>query len=313
MAPRASAPGTGGPEEDDPSTLLKGAPAGTLQMSAVARQPTAPLHPSFPSQPGGAAHPSYPGGHASYPSRPSEPRVEVGFAPPGGAPEGPAPHWQQQPAEGPQQPARSRGLLPIFLGVAFGLALVLVVAVIVILTRDPAAPPAASATSPPATESALPSASPSASTPEIPPSTSASSALSLSPSDQQAVAALEKLRSSISACVKERIHGLPGTSPAVPESLAWLKSGPYAPLRRDFSSPFFSCTEFKLEAPMPFMLQWQVDKPGAEGTGVAWIDDDRDGKAERAYGFSGKLKSKDEIELGPVGPIDPSRKVQRGR
>jgi hypothetical protein len=306
---RASAPGSAAHEDDDPSTLLKPAPAGTLQMSAVERQPSAPQpsgpspHPSYSGVPHGAPHPE--GVHSSYPSHPSRPHVDPGPI------AHPAQLWpaQQAHADPMAPPAKGRGLMPVFLGVAFGLALVLVVALIVIVTREPAAP----ATEASASASTHATADTSAPAPVPTTETTASAAPTLTGADAEAVAALEKLRTGIASCVKDRIKGLPGTSPAVPQSLAWLKKGPYPPLIGDFSTPFFSCTEFKLEAPMPFMLQWQVDKPGAEGTGVAWIDDDRDGKAERAYGFTGKLKSKTEIELGPVGPIDASRKVQPGR
>ena len=130
-------------------------------------------------------------------------------------------------------------------------------------------------------------------------------------SDAKAKAALERLRSGIDACVKRTIHILPGTSPAVPESLSWLKHGPYQSLKRDWVNPFFSCTHFKIEEPMPFVIQWQLEKPGNHGSAIAWIDDDRDGKAERAFGFTARQKKHDEVELGPIEPMTPSLKIKK--
>lgn len=119
------------------------------------------------------------------------------------------------------------------------------------------------------------------------------------------------MRAGIAACVKDTIHILPGTSPAVPESLAWLKHGPYESLKRDWVNPFFACTRFKIEEPMPFVIQWQLEKPGDHGQAIAWIDDDRDGKAERAFGFTARLRKHDEVDLGPIEAVEPITKTKK--
>lgn len=129
--------------------------------------------------------------------------------------------------------------------------------------------------------------------------------------EEQAKAALDKLRQGIETCVSKKIHVLPGTSPPVPDGLAWLKHGPYASLKRDWVGPFFSCTAFRLEAPMPFMIQWQVVRPKGSGTAVVWLDDDHDGKADRAFGFTAHWKERDVVTFDPVGPLPPTRPIAR--
>jgi hypothetical protein len=62
---------------------------------------------------------------------------------------------------------------------------------------------------------------------------------------------------------------------------------------------------------MPFVIQWQLEKPGDHGQAIAWIDDDRDGKAERAFEFTARLRKHDEVELGPIEPVEPSAKTKK--
>lgn len=207
-------------------------------------------------------------------------------------------------------PPRDKGWLQVALGVFIGLMVVLMLALGIVLFRAP--PEHAVATG----------AASSTTTPEAPPiptsaptstmTAKASSSAVVTNTGTLAIAALEKLRGGIEECVTKRIHVLPGTSPAVPESLAWLKKGPYSPLPRDWSSPVFSCAQFKLQHAMPFMIQWQLDKKSS-GTGIAWIDEDRDGAAEQAFAFTIERKAKDDLVLGPVERVDPSRKPLRPR
>jgi hypothetical protein len=145
-----------------------------------------------------------------------------------------------------------------------------------------------------------------------PPAGSATTATpaSLPDIDQRAKAALEKLREGIKSCVETTIHKLPGTSPAVPESLAWFKHGPYVSLKRDWASPFFSCTRFSIDDPMPFAIQWQADRDGTHGTGIAWVDENNDGVADRAYAFTATFTS-GSISTTDVEPTDPTRAIVR--
>jgi hypothetical protein len=224
----------------------------------------------------------------------------------------PPPAWgpavEEAPYEAGAPPPKRKSLLPLALGVAIGLMLVMIFAMIIILVRDPTPPETASTAT--ATQAQPSQPAPTAIETVAPPVTSAEPPKPAGV-DGEAVAALEKLRDSIDHCVKTRIHVLPGTSPAIPASLAWLKKGPYTPMKRDFAKPFFACTEFKLEAPMRFMLQWQVDKPSVEGTGMAWIDADGDGVAEKAYAFKAKLEGRDKVSFGPIEASDATRKLQR--
>jgi hypothetical protein len=127
--------------------------------------------------------------------------------------------------------------------------------------------------------------------------------------ETEAREALLRLRAGIQACVRDIIGFLPGTSPAVPANLATLKAGPYASPPRDWSTPVWSCSKFRQAAPQRFQLQWQMTKPGAEGIAVAWLDDNADGKADRAFGFRATLKEKGHPEMGEVEAIDASHPV----
>lgn len=133
----------------------------------------------------------------------------------------------------------------------------------------------------------------------------ASSAADPQSPEGQARQALEKLRTGIDTCVREHIHVLPGTSPPVPQSIALLQSGPYQSVARNWWTPVWSCASFQWEAPQAFQIQWQMLKLNHEGQGVAYLDDDRDGKPDRAFGFRAKVVLAGQVELGPIEVLDP--------
>lgn len=141
------------------------------------------------------------------------------------------------------------------------------------------------------------------------PAASASAPAATGP-DAVAIAALETLRRSVETCMKE-LKALPGTSPAVPRSLAFLAKGPYRSSVKDWSSPTYSCTNFKMEDPMPFAIQWQYISSEKAGRGVAWLDDNGDGAADRAYAFTAKVVGAQAVEFGKVGPIDPTTRMEK--
>jgi hypothetical protein len=122
--------------------------------------------------------------------------------------------------------------------------------------------------------------------------------------------ALDALRDGVRSCVEETIGVMPGTSPPVPAKLSRLSEGAYEPSPSDWASPFFMCTRFRLAGPQRFQIQWQLDKPSTEGSGIAWIDDDGDGKADRAFGFHGKLVERSKVELSETGPVPAGRPVR---
>ncbi|NUP05972.1 MAG: hypothetical protein HOW73_07930 [Polyangiaceae bacterium] len=291
-----------------PSELARGLPGlGRTPLAppepALDERPPAPIEePPTPPPPLDQPEPSI---HAD-----TAPLVTVGQ--PLGRPYNPLAHAPTQlDVRGKQ-----KGLFPVLLGAGIGLSLMLLLAVLIILMRSSpssesvqtAASSIAIEETAAATASATETAAAEAVVSNAPVASSGASALPTEGPDAEAIAALEKLRAGIDACVKTNIHKLPGTSPAVPQSLGWLKHGPYTPLPRDWASPFFACTKFKLEKPMPFVLQWQVEKPSVEGRGIAWIDTDRDGTAERAYAFRGKLVGRDRMEFGPIEAADTSSK-----
>ena len=125
--------------------------------------------------------------------------------------------------------------------------------------------------------------------------------------------ALTRLREGLGACVRDVIHVLPGTSPAVPEKLAALRGGAYKGAARDFRSPVFSCLKYRETKPQRFQIQWQVTMQPSEGRGVAWLDDDGDGKADRALSFRAKLVRRGEVELGEIEPLTPVPDVLKPR
>lgn len=206
-------------------------------------------------------------------------------------------------------------LAPIAIGAAAGLLVTAGIVGVILVVREPATP--AVETAPSAVVIQLAPTNTVAPTVNVVSSAApvASNVLPPAPTDAdaKAQAALEKLKTGIEYCVKSTIHVLPGASPPVPSSITWLKSGPYESLKRDWASPFFSCTRFKLEEPMPFMIQWQVDVPNEKGTAVVWLDPNGDGVVDRAYGFKATLVKRDKVEFGPVEPVEAARKVQRAR
>lgn len=154
------------------------------------------------------------------------------------------------------------------------------------------------------------SAAPVAPTPTPTPTHTASAAPPPLPeADQQAKDALAKLSAGVVDCAEKKIHTLPGASPAVPDTFGWSKAGPYPATERDWVARFFDCTGFRVVGPMPFVIQWQVDKPGVQGTGIVWVDGDADGKPDRAYAFIGTMEGKDKMTVGAIESVDPSRSI----
>ncbi|MBK8252722.1 MAG: hypothetical protein IPK82_08645 [Polyangiaceae bacterium] len=137
------------------------------------------------------------------------------------------------------------------------------------------------------------------------PSKSTESAPAAESAEAEARAALTKMRDGIGTCVRDVIGVLPGSSPPIPERFATLKKRPYQSVPRDYRSPVFACTRYKEAGPQHFQIQWQLLSPPGEGRGVAWIDDNGDGKPDRAFGFRAALLKKNEVDLGEIGPIDP--------
>lgn len=123
--------------------------------------------------------------------------------------------------------------------------------------------------------------------------------------EAEAMAALGRLREGLAGCVRDVIGVLPGSSPAVPPSFQVLARGPYKSSPRDFRSPVFSCIRYRETEPQRFQIQWQMVKHPGEGRGVAWIDDNGDGKPDRAFGFRAALVQKNEVDLGEIGPLSP--------
>ena len=129
----------------------------------------------------------------------------------------------------------------------------------------------------------------------------------------QARAALDRLRTGLESCIRNGIHALPGGSPAVPPGLEALKDGPFTPAPGDWKTAVWSCAQFQTSEPMAFQLQWQLVKPNAEGMGVAWIDQDHDGVADRALGFSITLGPKGAPILGEIREIAATTPVSSAR
>ncbi len=165
-----------------------------------------------------------------------------------------------------------------------------------------AATGAGASSAPPPTNTATASATP----PAAPPSASAEA---LPEADTQARAALERLAPGLVECAEKKIHALPGASPAVPDTFGWLKTGPYPATEQNWNNHFFVCTGFRVIGPMPFVFQWQVDKPGVQGTALVWIDADADGKPDRAYAFTATMEGKDKLTVGAIGPADAARQL----
>jgi hypothetical protein len=255
---------------------------------------------------------------------PSQPQLPP-HSPQGLSPHEPFPSPGFYGSDSAIEPQQKPGLGPLLLGAGVGL---LTVTVVVggyygyrALTAPSAAPSssaaAASAAPPPAGGSAAPApataqtgaagtAKPTASAaPALPPANAGSV-------DAEARAALEKLSAGIKSCVATTIGKLPGTAPAVPSSLTWLKSGSYKPSLNDFESPVYHCAKFKIEQPMRFVIQWQSeDLKGTKGSAIAWIDDNGDGTADRAFGFSATLPKRKVAEIGPIEAVDAKRAIKK--
>ena len=127
--------------------------------------------------------------------------------------------------------------------------------------------------------------------------------------ESQARAALERLRSGLGECIRHGIHGLPGSSPAVPPAISALRSGAYTATAAEWRTAVWSCAHFQMSEAMKFQLQWQLVKPGVDGLAIAWIDGDGDGVADRALGFHITLGARGEPVLGDIGPAPATQAV----
>lgn len=313
------------PSDAEPATLLKSPPeqanvpprGGTMQMRQVD-----PFARTVPPGREDLEPVVIVGAPATTAPVREEPSHEPPLAP---APLGSAPPFIAPlvpPVEDLAPPKKSA--LPVLLGVAIGLFSVLSVVGVFILVLGPKPEERrTSASGAPTTAAASATASATAETialslssaPEKGPasagvaaSTDASASGQAVPPPEgpeaEAIAALERLKTAIETCVKTKIHKLPGTSPAVPPALTYLKNGPYKPLITDWTSPFFSCAPLKIETPMPFVIQWQFRKSAASGMGIAWLDLDGNGVADKAYAFTAKLEKKDDLVFTPIEPTD---------
>lgn len=131
--------------------------------------------------------------------------------------------------------------------------------------------------------------------------------------EAQASQALARFRDGIGVCVRDVISVLPGTSPAVPPTLKLMKNGVYTGLASDYKTPVYACAKFSEPAPQPYQIQWQIGASPTEGLGVAWIDDNGDGQADRAFGFTAKLVKKKEVTFGEIVPLSPVPKAAAAR
>jgi hypothetical protein len=173
-------------------------------------------------------------------------------------------------------------------------------------TATPSSTVAAAPTSTPtATPTAAPTATPTSTPTEPSAAPSPPPAQPSSPAETEARAALTRLGEGIATCARDTIGVLPGTSPAVPFTLALLQKGPYPSIPRDWSTPVFACAKFRLEAPQQFQIQWQIVTASVEGMGIAWLDDNLDGKPDRALGFRATLKQRGAPEIGPIELLSP--------
>jgi hypothetical protein len=192
--------------------------------------------------------------------------------------------------------------VPVALGVA-----VLAVAVVAVYTTTHPRRPA-----PLAVESVVaPLIEATAVTP--PPAAPAPAATGTTAAEVQAREVLNRLRAGLEGCIRNGIHALPGGSPAVPPGLEVLKDGPFTPAPGDWKTAVWSCAQFQTSEPMQFQLQWQLVKPNAEGMGIAWIDQDHDGVADRALGFSITLGPRGAPILGEIREIAATTPVSSAR
>lgn len=117
------------------------------------------------------------------------------------------------------------------------------------------------------------------------------------------------MRDGIAKCTSQKIHILPGSSPPLPTALAWVSKSPYTSSFKDYYNSFYSCTEFRITEPQEFVIQWQGEPGGKGGMGIAWIDEDKDNIADKAFGFSATLPERDKPEFGPIGPVDKTKRI----
>lgn len=301
----ASYPGPAYSASGYPSSGQQGAPT-TQPQSFANRQPSAPTLPPFPSTTGpvqGAAV-------ARNVRRPPNPFADVPTT------------------------VATRGKQGNASTLVVGGALVLVMALgiagtVIVLQREHSEPPdpeptttaAVAATTPAATAEARTTAQAPSERPESTITgsasvsatvTASSTAVPIEPAasgpEAAALDALAKLQNAIDECTKNGTHVLPGTSPPIPDSFAKLKSGPYTPTARDWTSSFFQCAKLRLDQPMHFVIQWQLDDPSWRGTGIVWIDTDGDGLIDKAHSFYAQLKKRDEVQFAPTQPMDPTKR-----
>jgi hypothetical protein len=121
--------------------------------------------------------------------------------------------------------------------------------------------------------------------------------------------ALSLLREGIRRCVLTALGTLPGSSPAVPARLAQVGGAGFTAPPADWQTPVWKCAGFHVDGPVRFQLQWQLVTPSTAGVAVAWIDDDGDGAADRAFAFEVRLPRKGALEMGDITPADPARPV----
>ena len=149
-----------------------------------------------------------------------------------------------------------------------------------------------------------------AETPAPPPSPAAPPSSAAAPSEPrahvEARAALGRLREGMRGCILHSLVSVPGSSPRVPAHLEQTAGAGYLSALADWKTPIWSCARFRIAAPMGFQLQWQMLRPAAEGRGIAWTDDDGDGRADYAVAFHVSFKPPGGLELGEIEPIDPS-------
>jgi hypothetical protein len=133
------------------------------------------------------------------------------------------------------------------------------------------------------------------------------------PEEMEARRALTRLREGLRDCVHGTIGVLPGTSPAVPESLGALRTAPYRSTRADWRTPVWSCANFAVDGPQRFQIQWQLTRANTRGRALAWIDRDKDGQADAAWGFEARLRDHGDVELGEITAVDSAYPTLRTR
>jgi hypothetical protein len=318
------------PPEEVPTASLGGAEMDALLASE--RKPQNVIHTNTPSAQADAIMTTGERPHVAFPSVNEAPVVlapQLTTPQPPQAAAAPAPYARSTGI--PMAPAVRQAPIPVFTppppsraGLLFvlGGATLLAMAVGAMLfglrgqaasgeAADTAAPPEAGAPVATATGTTAPSvrntaivsatAPPSA----APAPTSSPSAAPADAREAEARAALERLRDGIGACTRDVIGVLPGTSRAVPAAFSMLRRGTYKIGARDFASPVFACIKYRETGTQRFQIQWQMVNHPGEGRGVAWIDQNGDGKPDRAFGFRAALVRPNEVDVGEIGPLDP--------